>query len=99
MVSTMRRLPAISAGPMSTSPRGRRALSLLDLSDLSAIVCYIEVGRLVSSRPRQRQGNTKGHRTNGPHIGSALRHRPQRSRILLDAVHGKPRLQEGAAPD
>src|SRR6185369_10613614 len=40
MVSSMRRVAAISAGPRSPSPRGRRALSLLDLLGLSAISVY-----------------------------------------------------------
>src|SRR6202051_2880769 len=49
MVSIMRRVAAISAGPMSARPRGRRALSLLDLSDLSFIVMLHRMGRLVAA--------------------------------------------------
>src|SRR5258705_2860939 len=51
----MRRVAAISPPPRSASPRGRRALSLLVLSDLSAIIalhCRTAGG---SSRVTQRQ--------------------------------------------
>src|ERR1051325_9005057 len=125
MVSIIRRVAAISAGPMSASPRGRRALSLLDLSGLlSAIVVLHRSGRLVAAAiwrgkaivmawlvpaihvlpaapqmkswmPGTRPGMTE--ECNGPR--TARRNRPQRSPILLDAVHREPRLQEGAAPD
>src|SRR5262249_49981525 len=38
MVASMRRVAAISAGPRSASPRGRRALSLLAFSGFSAMI-------------------------------------------------------------
>src|SRR3954468_407790 len=47
----MRRVAAISAGPRSPRPRGRRALSLLDLSDLSAIIAQPRGARLVAAAP------------------------------------------------
>src|ERR1700722_13363357 len=137
MVSIIRRVAAISAGPMSVSPRGRRALSLLDLSDFSAIVVLHRVGRLVAAaiwrgkaivmagHSRSKNGVTSfayarpstscllrvrkswmpgtspgmTEKFNGTDTGSAPRHRSQRPRILLDAVHREPRVQEGAAPD
>src|ERR1700689_4649656 len=63
MVSSMRRVAAISAGPRSASPRGSLALSLLlfsGLLGLSAISVYIGEGQGGSSRSAQRQGS--GHR-------------------------------------
>src|SRR3954464_5709880 len=47
----MRRVAAISPGPRSPRPRGRRALSLLDLSDLSAIIAQPRGARLVAAAP------------------------------------------------
>src|SRR5579871_3947595 len=95
MVSIIRRVAAISAGPMSARPRGRRALSLLDLSGLlSAIVVLHRFWRLVAAAPVSGKGIP-----DGPHSGSAPRNRSERPRVLLDAVHGEPRLQESAAPD
>src|SRR6266568_4880503 len=94
MVSSMRRVAAISAGPRSASPRGNRALNLLDLPDLlglSAISVYIAETRVGSSRLMQRQGSH--------HAIGTDESRPQRSRSLLDSVHAQPRLQGGAPPD
>src|SRR5262245_47366662 len=52
----MRHVAAISAPPRSASPRGRRALSLLVLSGLSAIIALHCRPAGGSSRLRQRQG-------------------------------------------
>src|SRR5690242_17530544 len=60
MVSIICRLAAISAGPMSARPRGRRALSLLDFSGLSAIVVLHRSGRLVAAAVRCGKANRHG---------------------------------------
>src|ERR1700732_392442 len=63
MVSSMRRVAAISDGPRSSSPRGSRAFGLLlfpDLLGLSAISVYIHDGQVGSSRFAQRQGTGEG---------------------------------------
>src|SRR5262252_9211092 len=64
----MRRVAAISAPPRSASPRGRRALSLLVLSGLSAIIALHCRPAGGSSRPAQRQGTQES---------SSRRHRAQ----------------------
>src|SRR5499427_6747495 len=56
----MRRVAAISAPPRSASPRGRRALSLLVLSGLSAIIALHCRPACGSSRSAQRQGTRPG---------------------------------------
>src|ERR1700741_4361322 len=50
MVSIIRRVAAISAGPMSVRPRGRRALSLLDLSGLLSAIVVLHRTAVGSSR-------------------------------------------------
>src|SRR4051812_2509911 len=66
MVSNMRRVAAISPGERSPRPRGRRALSLLDLSDLSAIIAQPRGARLVAAGP----GSGKA-RITAPHRASS----------------------------
>src|SRR5262249_12126533 len=56
----MRRVAAISAPPRSAKPRGRRALSLLVLSGLSAIIALHCRPAGGSSRPGRRQGTPRG---------------------------------------
>src|SRR5436305_2879446 len=65
----MRRVTAISAPPRSATPRGRRALSLLVLSGLSAIIVLHRRFARGSSRLAQRQGTG---------LRSKKRHRAQR---------------------
>src|ERR1700741_5202855 len=62
----MRRVAAISAPPRSATPRGRRALSLLVLSGLSAIIALHCRPAGGSSRPAQRQGTRRGRVGNAP---------------------------------
>src|SRR6516162_10163189 len=59
----MRRVAAISAPPRSASPRGRRALSLLVLSGLSAIIALYCRPAGGSSRLTQRQGTVRERST------------------------------------
>src|SRR5260370_9009648 len=61
----MRRVAAISAPPRSANPRGRRALSLLVLSGLSAIIALHCRPAGGSSRPAQRQGTHQGTPSTG----------------------------------
>src|SRR5258708_27626725 len=102
MVSSMRRVAAISDGPRSVSPRGSLALSLLVLSDLlglSAIWVYIATVGLVAAAPRS--GKRVMQRQGSDHVTGAdaeSERRSQRSRSLLAAVHAEPGVQGRAAP-
>src|SRR2546423_13126831 len=58
----MRRVAAISAPPRSANPRGRRALSLLVLSGLSAIIA-LQCPRVVAASLRSGKGRKKGPKT------------------------------------
>src|ERR1700751_782056 len=62
----MRRVAAISAPPRSANPRGRRALSLLVLSGLSAIIALHCRPAGGSIRPAQRQWTRRGRVWNAP---------------------------------
>src|SRR3954451_3818692 len=101
----MRRVAAISAGPRSPRPRGRRALSLLDLSDLSAIIAQPRGARLVAAAPGSGKASiTAPHRApqqeNIHAIATSAQsgRRSQRPRSLLAAVHIEPRIQGLPAP-
>src|SRR5580700_6952600 len=102
MVSSMRRVAAISAGPRSASPRGRRALSLLVLSGLlglSAISVYIATVRLVAAalwcgkRAAKKSEPSKGVIDHVIGADRAIKRHSQRSRSLLAPVHPQPGLQ------
>src|SRR5436305_1697643 len=77
----MRRVTAISAPPRSATPRGRRALSLLVLSGLSAIIVLHRRFARGSSRLAQRQGTG---------LRSKKRHRPQRRVSASKGDHAMP---------
>src|SRR5262249_24182409 len=69
----MRRVAAISAPPRSAKPRGRRALSLLVLSGLSAIIALHCRPAGGSSRPAQRQGTPRGTHQGTPSSAASRR--------------------------
>src|SRR6516164_3432164 len=69
----MRRVAAISAPPRSANPRGRRALSLLVLSGLSAIIALHCRPAGGSSRPAQRQGTPRGTHQGTPSSAASPR--------------------------
>src|SRR5579883_1283577 len=99
----MRRVAAISAGPRSASPRGRRAFSLLVLLGLSAISVYIvdpivvdpivEFAGVVAAACASGKGSEHGTGRDSRHGAG-----PKRSRGFLAAVHVEPRLQGSTAP-
>src|SRR5262249_14118081 len=93
ILSSMRRVAAISAPPRSANPRGRRALSLLVLSGLSAIIALHCRSAGGSSRPAQRQG-TRRERTKRRH--RARHHREQQRRHAMPSA---PPHQPTAAPN
>src|SRR5215471_5083669 len=85
----MRRVAAISAPLRSANPRGRRALSLLVLSGLSAIIALHCRPAGGSSRPAQRQGTQES---------PARRHRAQhRSSSNGDSVMPTASAQRATA--
>src|SRR5439155_15078012 len=110
----MRRVTAISAPPRSANPRGRRGLSLLVLSGLSAIIVLHRRFARGSSRLAQRQGTGLRSKKTPSHAASSKRKQrrprhaigrstasnrhPERSRGLLASIHRKPGVQGGAAP-
>src|SRR6266699_2698840 len=69
----MRRVAAISAPPRSANPRGRRALSLLVLSGLSAIIALHCRPAGGSSRLTQRQGTRRGTQQGTPSSAASRR--------------------------
>src|SRR6185295_4184881 len=107
----MRRVAAISAPARSANPRGRRALSLLVLSGLSAIIALhcprVVAASLLSGKGRKIhccravehgvEDNSKRRQRHANRTSAASTRRPQRTRSLLDSVQAETRVQGGAA--
>src|SRR5689334_3960689 len=82
----MRRVAAISAGPRSARPRGRRAFSLLDFSDFSAIgPPAMTIGAVVAATPLGGKQALQGAARPLPHHARRRTVRPAEARYITSA--------------